>query len=346
MIRWLSALLLVQLVLVAALYWPKEPSTSTARSLVAFAADDIERISITDDEGVEQTLQRDGKRDGKRDDNHDDNSWRLPDGLPADSNRVGTLIRALTSADTGLAIATSDAAARRFEVDEDGYVRRLVLSTGEDDATVFLGSSPSFRKLHARRDGESEVYVVELNSYDAPTDEGSWLDKTLLAATQLDRIDLYGTSFERGDEAWTRSDGEAVDGEAMETLLQVLAGLRVTGIADSEDEDAAAAGESLRLDMAGSDGEWRLTVLDNPDSERYYLSSDRFEPVFDTSAYDAERLIEAARTVAGLADDDAAEADVDAEDASSGDPQGDPQEATGTLEQAPAEEAANAQSRG
>ena len=90
----------------------------------------------------------------------------------------------------------------------------------------------------------------------------------------------------------------------METLVQALAGLRVSARVKDGDENAAAAEESLRLDVRSGDTGTGLVLLEHSDSEadtdRYYLNSDRYAGIFDTSAYDAERLLEAARRLAGL----------------------------------------------
>jgi hypothetical protein len=300
MIRVLSAVLLLQLVVVAALYWPRGDAEAPAPSLASgLARDSIDLIELRDSEGDELSIRR-------RDD-----GWVLANGLPAAPAMVDTLLTALLSGDTGLAIATSESAAERFKVAADDYERRIRLAGAEQERVVFLGTSPAFRKIHARRDGERSVYVVELNSYDAAARAERWLDRSLLATTDISSLELYGVRYTLDDGTWTREDGETVDDGAMESLLQVLSGLQVSGIVDDGDEDAAAAGETLRLDVETANATRRLTVLDNPDVERFYLSSDAFDATFDTSAYDAERLIDAARALAGI-EPPAAE---DAEDA-------------------------------
>ena len=293
MIRVLSVLLALQLIVTLVLYWPRQQGAAPTEALVAgLAQESIERIAITDSEGTSSTLTREG--DG----------WRLGSGLPAERSKVTTLLAALTSGDPGYAIATSDSAATRFRVAEDDFERRIALSGADGERVVYLGTSPSFRKIHARRDGEASVYVIELNSYDAPTADGSWLDRSLLAAEDLSTLELYGVRYRLDGDRWVREDGEGVDGDAMEELVQALSRLQVSGLAAGDDEDVSAAGEALRITLGEGDTASRLTVLDNPDSERYYLSSDRFDPVFNTSAYDAERLIDAARAAAGVADAD------------------------------------------
>lgn len=298
MIRVLSVLLALQLVVTLVLYWPRQQGAVPSEALVrGLGPESIERIGITDGEGASNALTREG--DG----------WRLQSGLPADPGKVATLLTALTGGDPGYAIATSDSAATRFRVAEDDFERRIELAGDGTERVLYLGTSPAFRKVHARRDGEAGVFVIELNSYDAPTEDNSWLDRSLLAATDLSSLALYGVRLRLDGDRWVRDDGAEVDADAMEELIQALSRLQVSGLAGADDEEAAEAGEALRITLGEGDIASRLTVLDNSDSERYYLSSDRFEPVFNTSAYDAERLIEAARTVAGIAEAEAADGD-------------------------------------
>jgi hypothetical protein len=293
MIRVLSLLLALQLIVTIVLYWPQQRGTAPSEALVAgLARESIERIGITDGEGAGITLTRES--DG----------WRLESGLPADRSKVAALLAALTGGDPGYAIATSDSAATRFQVAEDDFERRIEITGNGEDRVVYLGSSPSFRKIHARRDGEASVFVIELNSYDAPTTDGSWLDRSLLAAEDLSSLELYGVRYRLDSDRWVRDDGAAVDPDAMEKLVQALSRLQVSGLVAEDDADVDEAGEALRITLGEGDSASRLTVLDNPDSERFFLSSDRFEPVFNTSAYDAERLIDAARAAAGMTDEE------------------------------------------
>ena len=293
--RILSAILALQLALLAALYWPRTSGPVSAGALLAeMAGDAPRRISIEDGDAQSVTLSRDA----------DSAQWQLASGLPADESKVAALLDALTERDSGFAIADSAGAAARFQLGDDAFERRIRLANADTERAVYLGSSPSFRKIHARRDGENAVYVLELNSYDAPTTENDWLDRSLLALRNIDALTLYGIAFELGSEGWTRGDGGAVDAAAMETLVQALASLRVSARVKDGDEDAAAAEESLRLDVRSGATGTRLVLLERSDTEgdidRYYLSSDRYAGVFDTSAYDAERLLEAARSLAGL----------------------------------------------
>ncbi|MEL7043570.1 MAG: DUF4340 domain-containing protein [Pseudomonadota bacterium] len=290
MIRLLSLMLLLQAGLVAFLYWPEGEEQVSGALISGFAFDNIDRIEVTDAEGGSVVL------------NLDDGAWNLAGGLPADSEKVSALTDALAR-DPGLAIATSESAARRFKLSDDDFERRVLLGAGSVERTAYLGTSPTFRKIHARGEGDANIYMIALNSYDAPVETGPWLDKTLLAQRDLGAFELYDLRFVREGEGWRRDDGESVDDEAMTQLLQVLEGLRVSGLVADDDEDASAAGEALRISLGSGPDTQQLLVLDNPEIERYYLSSDRFAPLFDTSAYDAERLIEAAKALVGITEE-------------------------------------------
>ncbi len=287
--RVLGIILVVQIALVAALYWPAAEGPAPRTALLSgMTREAVTTIAVTERDVQSATLTRSAQ------------GWVLESGLPADDAKVATLLSALLEQDPGYAIARSPSAAARFEVSSDGFDRRIVLSGGEQQATAFLGSSPAFRKVHARRDGEDEVYILALNSYDAPATEETWLDRSLLSQTGINRLVMYGVTFALEDDGWRRDDGAEVDGEAMETLIQALASLQVSGLVGEDDEDAAAAGETLRLDIGKAGGSLRLTVLDNPESERFYLQSDRYPVLFDTSAYDAQRLVDAANELLGV----------------------------------------------
>jgi len=294
MIRVLSVLLAAQLVLTVILYWPRDTERGAPPSLVtAFGAAEVAQLRIDDgDETV--TLRRDG-----------DDGWRMEDGLPADGGKVEQLLDALTASDPGYAIARSDGAARRFEVADDSFERRVELSTGDATAIVFLGTSPAFRKIHARAADSNAVHVLRFNSYDAPAAAAGWLDRGLLAMRNVSRIGDGDLDLRLDDGEWRRGgDGDVVDADAVDALVQGLASLRVTGLASDADREAAAAGEErARLSVTGDGGAVQIAVIAS--DERYFLRSSAHDALFPTSAYDAERLLDALATLRG----DSAEAD-------------------------------------
>ena len=283
-IRLLSLLLVAQLAVAAYLYWPKTVEHSAPDALATLASDTVAQLTVSDGESA-VTLTRAG--DG----------WALEDGLPADPIKVGGVLQALTEQQPGYPIANSASAAQRFEVAEDDFQRRIELASADGAQTVYLGTSPTFRKIHARRGGDDSVYLLELNSYDAPTASASWLDRSLAAITDLTTLNLAGRRFVLADGEWRDGSDQAADAPAMEDLVQALSRLQVTGIASDEDRQLWEAGEtSLRVTAGRGNGD-EVTLLLRENDGRYFLQSSAFEPLFTLSAYDAERLTDARENI-------------------------------------------------
>ncbi|WP_439105665.1 DUF4340 domain-containing protein [Congregibacter sp.] len=285
-LRALALLFVVQLALVATLYWPKAPAKISREALITTIAQDaISRIQLSNNDGATLVLVRDA------------DEWRLDLGIPADSTKVAGLLSALLTRDPGFPIADSSSAAKRFEVSETAFIRRITLASASSKVTAYLGSTPAMGKIHARLEGEDAVYLLPLSSYDAPVDIDSWLDTRLLSSKTPTLFSLYGVEFTSNDSLWSRSDGQATNQALASAFADVLASLQISGLVDPADGDLASAGESLRVALGDDEGVSLLSVLHSEDSERYYFESERFDEIFSTSAYDAERLIDAAKAL-------------------------------------------------
>ncbi|WOJ98605.1 DUF4340 domain-containing protein [Congregibacter brevis] len=286
MLRILSAAFLVQLVLVAVLYWPETPNELSRDALITgMAVDAVERIQLSNNDGATLVLVL------------DEGGWRLDLGFPADSNKAEKLLNALLRNDPGFSVAETAGAAKRFEVADSEFRRRVTLGGDGDEATVYLGSTAALGKIHARMSDEDAVYVLSLSSLDVPVDIDSWLDTRLLSRRTPTMFSLYGVDFFRDDGDWTSNDGQIANASLSAKFVDVLGSLQVSGLVDAADDDAANAGEALRVSFGKDNDIDHLVVLHNPESDRYYFQSERFNGVFSTSAYDAERLIDAAKTL-------------------------------------------------
>lgn len=277
MIRALTLLLILQLGIIVALYGSGDGGTPSPEAFLALSVSDIEEVHISDGDKDVQ-LRR------------DNTTWTVA-GLPADASRVQPLLAALRQ-DPGFRIADSRSAATRFAVAEDHFERRIDLRSAEVEARVYLGNAPSFGKTHARRDGEDAVYALDLNSFDAPADLNSWLDRSLLARPNPASLALYGSRFDRRDEGWEQDDGTPVDSEVLEPLLDALARLQVSGVAEAGATEGDSE-ETLQLTVDGSE----LRLLHDSDGDRYFLQSDQYDRLFDLSAMDGQRLLDGARAL-------------------------------------------------
>lgn len=286
MLRILSAAFLVQLVLVTLLYWPASPKEPSRDALfTSVAVDAVERIQLSNNDGATVVLVL------------DEGGWRLDLGLPADSSKVEKLLNGLLRSDPGFPVAETAGAAKRFEVADTEFRRRVTLIANSDEATAYLGSTAALGRVHARISDENAVYVLPLSSLDAPVDIDSWLDTRLLSRQTPTVFSLYGVDFSKDNGEWDRNDGHSTKASLSANFADVLGSLQVSGLVDVADDDAANADEALRVSIGKNTDIDQLVVLHNPESDRYYFQSARFNGIFSTSAYDAERLIDAAKAL-------------------------------------------------
>ena len=112
--------------------------------------------------------------------------------VPADGDKVAQLLDKLAGLSAPWPVATSAASAERFEVTDDLFQRRLALYTGDEEvALIFLGTSPGFERVHARRADSDEIFSVALSNYELPATIDGWLDKGLLGMSEdLQRVAL------------------------------------------------------------------------------------------------------------------------------------------------------------
>ena len=151
----LIALLAVQVAIVGAVIAVKSGSTGEPVPFLSFDAATVDALAISGEDGEVELAKTDG-------------DWRLPSGLPADSVKVGELIDKLADADGSWPVATSASVQERFEVSDDNHQRRVKLSVGDEVvADVYLGTSPGYRKSHARRADDKDIFAITFSNYEA-----------------------------------------------------------------------------------------------------------------------------------------------------------------------------------
>ncbi|MGC1816759.1 MAG: DUF4340 domain-containing protein, partial [Casimicrobiaceae bacterium] len=186
-ISLLGALLVVQLLLAFGLSFtgPRLSARSADKPLFSLGGSEVDRITIEGPDKAKVVLAKAG------------GAWQLPDegNFPADKARADALVKTLESLKEGLPVATTSQALARFKVGDDRFERRITLAgAGKTLATLYFGTSPSMREIHARRSGQSDVYSVAFATYQAPAKAGNWEDKTILQIPKKDieAIDVAG----------------------------------------------------------------------------------------------------------------------------------------------------------
>lgn len=112
------------------------------------------------------------------------------DNYPADQTKVEELLDKLSKLKSRGAVLTKAVNHKKVEVAEDKYQRKITLTVNGQDQTFFLGTSPSFKNVHLRRDGSDDVVQVgELTSYEAGARAWDWVDRTYV---KFPEKDVYG----------------------------------------------------------------------------------------------------------------------------------------------------------
>lgn len=277
-----ALILVIQCVMLVILHLPDDTQQdrSKAIELLPLDPDRIDEIHIEDDEGaVAVLLNLEG-------------NWILPDlgGLPADAGSIDKLINGLANQPAQWPTATTASSRQRFQVAAYHYQRKITLiSEGELLGAVYLGTSPGFRKVHARNDAQEEIYSIAFNTFDAPSADDAWLDRSLLQEPNPRRIsgDGFDLSLDGGD--WQAADGRAPEARELAAVLLGLESLQISGIADeSARQSLVIAAPQIRLQIEGESGSQQLELFDLGSS--YFIRSDRFADFFTLSAYDYDRL--------------------------------------------------------
>ena len=289
----LGALLLVQCAVTAFVYWPEASpqGVEAPGPLINLKPEAVAEIHVADELGNEIVLENRGGR------------WVMAetDGLPADSQKVATLLRSISQPRPAWPVATTAPARQRFQVADYHYQRRIIL-IGQEQllGTVYLGTSPGFRKVHARADRQQAVFSIEFSNHDAPATAEPWLDLALMQMRVPVSVTTDVYDIRREGDQWVSGWGETPDRRELMALLDSLENLQVAGLAGEElQRDLAAAEPELTLHADSLSGGQSLELyrLDG----RFYIHSSRFTPFFELSEYEYQKLagIDAERMMGG-----------------------------------------------
>ena len=284
--RWVNALVLIlviQCVLVAAFYWPAQPTMPAPQQehrLASFDAGMVDAIRIDDEFANEAVLTRSGEH------------WLLAylEDLPANGSKVEQLLVAISEQGHDWPVAHTSAARQRFQVADYYFQRRLtLLGNGKVLDTIYLGMSPGFRKVYARNEKQDEIYSIGFNVFDAPAISGAWLEPDLLQVRTPLRVDAdsYSVHFDNG--IWRSGTGGTPDPRELEALIKALRNLQVDGVADFDmQRELSLAEASLELAVHSLAGEthFELFLQDG----QHYIHSSEYSLFFKISAYDFDLL--------------------------------------------------------
>jgi len=295
--RWvfvLSGLLAIQLVLIVAVNLTGEDygAFQAEEKLLSFDEKELDGLRI-EDGTVSVMLKK-----------HED-KWRLPESgdFPASQSSVERLLDKLAALEKGWPVAKTRGAARRFKVDEEHFERKLVLLSGEEtQATLYVGSSPGFRKVYVRPGDGNEVFAVNFNTWDAEAKADQWIDKDILTLDESDveRVEMPGVTLQREDgklEVADLGEEEQTNGKESRALLGKLTGLRIESLLGTEAKPEYRQDEPvLEIKMTRKGGEELSYRFSKPDDVAYYvLKRSDLDHYFKVAEYAINPVRETAR---------------------------------------------------
>ncbi|MCY4440028.1 MAG: DUF4340 domain-containing protein [Deltaproteobacteria bacterium] len=293
-IKLLLLLLVLQTGLVAWINLPgDDPGASEAdKPLLALDAEGMDAVTI--EQQGEAPLRMERKED----------RWVLPGSgdFPVSSAKFDQFTEKLLGARRSWPVGKTLVAARQFKVTPDQFERRVRLLQGTEVlGDVFLGSSPGFRKVHARLDGDPQTYAVDFNAFDAPVEADSWYDTEVLktAAEEIARIDLGAYALTAGDGGFQVEglrENEETDAEPVRELVERVMGTDFTGVLSEDGKALFEAGEPVveyTIEMKKGSA-IKHTVVSPEEGDHYILKStaqphyfevdkDRFDKLRNTS---------------------------------------------------------------
>jgi hypothetical protein len=223
----LSGLLAAQLVLAITMNLTDTEYVAfrSEEKLLAFDAESVDSLKISD--GQSQLLLV------KQDD-----GWVLPEqhNFPVSPTEIEQLLQQLSGMNKGWPVATSNSALKRFKVADDLFEHRLTLLNQDKElAQLYIGSSPGFRKVHARPGDEDRVFAIDFESWRVSVSVDDWIDKQLLKLEQdeITGIEISDINLANEGGQFKLPDlkpDEGVDQEKVDALVDAIAELQITSL--------------------------------------------------------------------------------------------------------------------
>lgn len=258
---------------------------------LTFSPDAVQSLEIANGEGKSVVLKKD--KDG----------WVVPAhfSAPVDRNKVKELLDKLAEMKQGFVVATSAEAAKRFKVDSEGFENHVVLRGAEKPLTEFyVGTSPAFRQVHARRGDSAEIVTIPLSGFDLETAADKWLDTSLATLKDEDIVGLTFDAFKlkKADNGWQLEDlkeDEKINREEVDAVVTKARGVVVQDVLDPAKSSNLIARPAFRFTAVRKDGRQVEYLFAKGEDDFYVLKMSDRDLYFKVHTLSVEALQKATR---------------------------------------------------
>lgn len=287
-IQYLALLLLVQLAVILGLQFSNTgPDADSETQPLITDISAFKEITITDKDHSTKALKT---GDG----------WTLQDyaNLPTAEGKIQALLDNLSQTKASWPTASSVSAAERFEVAEGNAQKTVVLSGSETDSiTLYLGTSPSYRKLHIRKAGSNDIFVVELAQHDISAQPENWLDKTLLQAqgditgVRTDSFTLSSSTSDDGTRNWQLDSEAPINNASVSQWVERFNTLQVSKLVNESDNKRSIVAQNPVLTVTVTTDSGSRNYVFYQHESNYFVKLFGEEPVFEIATYQAEPIV-------------------------------------------------------
>lgn len=289
-IQYLGILLVIQLLILAIVLFGKgSADPEESGQFLDFDIATIDSVVIKDAD-AELTLSKDG------------GGWQLPDfaNLPVQGDQVENVLRDLAALKVDWPVATTDSAAKRFEVQMENAQRSIKLKNDmEIVANLYLGTSPGYRKSHVRLSDSDDIYALEFAQHRVSSKHEDWLDKSILQykgeLKQVNVGEIQAMLNKETDEGvWSLSNASGekpIDPEKIAKWVKRYNNLQISKLVGADKRSEIISLEPvLTANLSGADGS--STRIFYQQDEQYFVTTGGQELVFEMSSYEAKPIVE------------------------------------------------------
>ena len=162
--------------------------------------------------------------------------------FPVSQDKLNEITDSLFTVTKGWPVATTKTAMKRFRVLEQDFERKLLFSKGGQLVkTLYLGSSPGFKQVHARVEGDNNTYLIDFSLFQASMKSADWQDKEVLKHNKDEFVKLTTAEFtlERQTDSWIVSglqSNEETSQKDVEEYVSRIANLTFVNVLGKEDK--------------------------------------------------------------------------------------------------------------